>query len=102
MAKKDDVKDGISEHAHTMLVDGLQDFNTGAEDHFFFSQVTEGKSSNLPPRWLLLGSEITIDIITKKSMVSNIKILEIPITLRCNVGSRQVEYTVDLNGYRRV
>ena len=51
---------------------------------------------------MLLDSESTIDIITKKSMVSNIKRLESPITLHFNMGSRQVEYTVYLNGYGRV
>ena len=32
-----DTKDGASEHAHKMLIDKFRDFNTGAEDHFFFS-----------------------------------------------------------------
>ena len=49
-AKTDDVKDGVGKHAHTIMVDGFQDFNTGAEDHFLFSQVTEEKfSTHLPP-----------------------------------------------------
>ena len=34
-----DTKDGAGEHAHTMLVDKFWDFNNGAEEHFFFSQV---------------------------------------------------------------
>ena len=29
-AKADDVKDVVGEHAHTMLIDEFQDFNTGA------------------------------------------------------------------------
>ena len=65
-AKADDAKDGVGEHVHTMIVDEFQDFNTGAEDHFFFSQVKEEKFSPPSPRWLLLDSESTIDIIDKK------------------------------------
>ena len=44
-----DAKDGTNEHAHTMLVENFQDFNTGAEDHFFFSQLLEEKFRNLLP-----------------------------------------------------
>ena len=51
---------------------------------------------------MLLDSESTIYIILKKAMVSNIKISERPITLYCNEGSRQVDYTAGLNGYGRV
>ena len=101
-AKADDTKDGAGEHAHTMLIEKFQDFNTGAEDHFFFSQVSEEKFSNLPPSWLLLNSESTIYIIANKAMVSNIKISSSLITLHCNSGPQQVEYTNELNGYRRV
>ena len=78
------------------------EFSTGEENHFFFSQVSEEKFSNLPPRWVLLNSESTIDIISKKAMVSNISKLPSPITLHFNAGPRQVEYTVDINGYGRV
>ena len=85
-----------------MLVDKFQDFNTVEEDHLLLSQVTKKKFSNLPPSWFLLNRESTIDIIANKAMVSNIKILERPISLHCNVGSRQVEYTTNLNRYRRV
>ena len=101
-AKTDDATGGVGEHAHTMLVDKFQDFNNGVENRFFLSQVTEEKFSNPPLSWLLLDSKITIDIIANKKMVSKIKILETPITLRCNVGSQQVEYTSDLNRYERV
>ena len=97
VTKAADTKDGAGEHAHMMLVNKFQEFNTGAEDHFFFLQVSEEKFSNLPHRWLILGIESTIDIITNKSMVSNIRKLPSPIILHCNAGSRQVEYTADLN-----
>ena len=85
-----------------MLVDEFQGFNTRAEDHFLLSQVTKDKFSNLPPIWFLLNSKSTKDIITHKAMVLNIKKLERPISIHCNTGSRQVEYTSDLNGYGRV
>ena len=50
VAKTYDVKYGISKNAHTMLADGFRYFNTGAEDHLFFSQVTDPeKFSNIPP-----------------------------------------------------
>ena len=51
---------------------------------------------------MLLDSESTVDIIANKAMVSNIKISESPITIRCNAGLRQAEYTANLNGYGRV
>ena len=35
-------------------------------------------------------------------MVSNIRKSPSPITIDCNAGSRQVDYTADLNGYGRV
>ena len=35
-------------------------------------------------------------------MVLNIKRPDIPITLHCNAGPRQVEYNANLNGYMRV
>ena len=101
-AKADDTKDGAGEHAHTMLIEKFQDFNTGAEDHFFFSQVSEEKFSNLPPSCLLLDSKSTIDIIANKAMVSNISKSPSPITLHCNAGSRKLKYTANLNGYGRV
>ena len=41
VTKTDDVKDGVIKHGHMMMVNGFRDFNTGAEDHFFFSQVTK-------------------------------------------------------------
>ena len=34
-------KDGADKHAHKILVDGLDDFNTRAKEHFFFSQMVE-------------------------------------------------------------
>ena len=40
-----DAKDGAGKHARIMLVDEFRDFNTGSEDHFFFSQVSEEKLS---------------------------------------------------------
>ena len=39
LTKAVDVKYGAGEHAHMMLVDKFWDFNNGAEEHFFFSQV---------------------------------------------------------------
>ena len=44
-----DAKDGASKHAHTMLVEKFWYFNTGVEDHFFFSQVSEEKYSKFLP-----------------------------------------------------
>ena len=44
-----DAKDRAGEHRHMMLVEKFQDFNTRAEYQFFFLQVSEEKSSNLPP-----------------------------------------------------
>ena len=44
-----DAKDGAGEHAHTIIVDKFRDFNTGAEDQFFFLQVSEEKFSTPPP-----------------------------------------------------
>ena len=60
------------------------------------------KFSNTPPRWLLLDSESTIDTISNKAVMSKIKKLEIAITIHYNAGSRQVQYTADLKGYRRI
>ena len=97
-----DAKDSADEHAHTMLVDNFWYFNTGAEDHFFLSQVSEEKFSNLTPSWLILNIKSTIYIIDNKAMVSNIRKSPSLITLHCNAGSRQVEYTADLNGYGKV
>ena len=51
---------------------------------------------------MLLNSESTIDIIDNKAMVSNISNSPSPITIHCNAGSRQVEYTAKLNRYGRV
>ena len=103
MAKTDNAKGGASKHAHTVLIDGFRDFNTRAEDHFSFSQVADpGKFSNIPPIWLLLNSESTINIIMNKAMVSNINNVENPITPHYNAGSHQVEYTTNINGYSRV
>ena len=67
--KIDDVKYGVGEHAHTMLVNRLRYFNTRAEYHFFLPRVTEEKFSNLPHSWLILDSESTIYIIANKAMV---------------------------------
>ena len=67
-----EVKDGAGKHAHTMLVNKFQDFNTGAEDQFFFLQVSEEKFSKLPSIWMILNRESTIYIISNKAMVSNI------------------------------
>ena len=44
-AKTDEVKDGVDKHAHTMLGDRFRDFNTGDEDFFFLSQVTDTEKS---------------------------------------------------------
>ena len=60
------------------------------------------KMSNIPTNWLLLNRKSTIDTITNKAMVSNIRKLDTPIKLHCNAGSRQVEYITNLNGYERV
>ena len=102
-AKIDEVKDGVNNHAHTILSDGFRYFNTGAEDHFLFYQVTElEKLSNLHPSWLLLDSKSTIYIIANKAMVSRIKKSDSLITLHYNAGSRQVKYTAKLIGHGRV
>ena len=85
-----------------LLIDEFNDFNDGAEDNFFFSQLTEEKFSNPPPSWLLLDIKSAVDIIANKYMVPNINRSEITITLHCNAWSRQVEYTANLNGYGRV
>ena len=90
-AKSDDNNISANKNAHTMIVDKFQELNTGTEDHFLFSQVSEEKFSNLPPSWLVLDSESTIDIIANKVMVSNIKISSSPINLHYNMASCQVE-----------
>ena len=93
--KTDSSKGTTNKHTHTMMVDAFEDFDTGAEDHFFFSQVVE-KFSNLPVIWMLIYSESTIKIILNKSIVNNIQKFLNLITLHCNVGSRKVEHTADL------
>ena len=76
-----DAKDGASKHAHTMLVEKFWYFNTGVEDHFFFSQVSEEKYSKLLPICMILDSESTIGTIDNKAMVYNISKSPSPITL---------------------
>ena len=84
-----------------MLVDTFKNFDTGAEDPFFFSQMVE-KFINLPNSWLLLYSELSTDVISNKAMATNIQRSPKPITRNCNSGLWQVEYTTDLNRYGRV
>ena len=65
-------KGDTDKHAHTMLVDAFKNFDTKAEDHFFFSQMVK-KFRNLPNNWLLLKIESFINIIYNKAMVINIR-----------------------------
>ena len=60
------------------------------------------KFNNIPASWLLLYINSTIDIIVNKVMVSNISKSYRPITLHCNAGLQQVEFTANLIGYGRV
>ena len=94
-------KGATDDPTRTMLVDAFENFDTGDKDHLLFSQVIE-KFITIPNSWLLLDSDSTIDIISNKTMVINIQRSSKSIILHCNAGSRQVEYTANLNGYRRV
>ena len=67
-------------HSHMILFDKFEYFNTRAKDHFFLLQVV-GNFINILASWLFLNIESTIDIIANKSIVTNIKKSDSPITL---------------------
>ena len=60
-------KGDTNENAHTIMVYAFENFDTGAEDHFFFSQMVK-KFINLPNSWLLIDRECSIEIIPNKEM----------------------------------
>ena len=97
VGKVDIYKGTTNDPVHMMLVDSFEDSNIGAKYHFFLSQVVN-KFSNLPVSWMLINSDRTIRFLSNKAMVWNIQKSPNLITLHCNVGLRQVEYTANING----
>ena len=90
----------MDEHAHTMLVNAFKNFNTGSEEHLFFSQMVE-KFRYIPNSWLLLNIKSSIEIISNKAMVTNIQRSPNPIILHFNEVLEHLEYTANINDYRR-
>ena len=96
----DNGKVSMDEHAHTMLVNAFKNFNTGSEEHLFFSQMVE-KFRYIPNSWLLLNIKSSIEIISNKAMVTNIQRSPNPIILHFNEVLEHLEYTANINDYRR-
>ena len=58
----------------------------------------------VPITWLLLNSQLTLDLISEMSMLTNIRTLNInqAIRMHCNIGTNIVNRVVEMAGYGTV
>ena len=63
---------------------------------------TELLSTVIPSSWILLDSQLTLDVLSNKKLLTNMKDAKWTLTLYCNTGKAIVSQKGDLKGYGTV